>query len=180
VTIFNDVDVAVEVAATPGALQRILMNLISNALRYTTNGEITITSAQKEVGIEVVVQDTGRGIRPERMARIFETGEKESSSPGMGFGLAIAKYFVELQGEHIRIESTIDKRHGSNIYAATGAALNSYPFVFSKLEERLPSNSDILEEKAVLMSIPRRSESTKSHQRHSASLSPKSLFRSPW
>jgi len=109
VVLSNRVDVAEELAAAPGALQRVLMNLTSNALRYTRDGEITIASSQKGDDIEVVVQDTGRGILPEKLARIFEPGEKESSSPGMGFGLAIAKYLVERHGGHIRIESTVDK-----------------------------------------------------------------------
>jgi len=109
VILSNQVDVAAELAAAPDALQRILMNLISNALRYTRDGEITISSSQTEADVEVVVRDSGRGITAEKLARIFEPGEKEPGSPGMGFGLAIAKYLVELQGGRIRIESTVGK-----------------------------------------------------------------------
>ena len=109
VVLSNRIDEAEELAADQGALQRVLMNLISNALRYTRDGEISIASAQKGADIEVVVRDTGRGIPPEKLARIFEAGEKEAGSPGMGFGLAIARYLIELQGGRIRVESTVDK-----------------------------------------------------------------------
>jgi hypothetical protein len=80
------------------------MNLTSDALRYSRDGEVTIASSPKGADVEVVVQDTGRGILPEKLARIFAVGEKEPGSPGMGFGL-----LVELQGGRIRIESTVEK-----------------------------------------------------------------------
>jgi len=109
VILSNQVGRDEELAAASDALHRIFMNLIGNALRYTQDGEITIASSQQGDDVEVVIRDTGRGIIPEKLALIFEPGEKEKSSPGMGFGLAIAKYLVELQGGRIRIESTVDK-----------------------------------------------------------------------
>ncbi|XHR28915.1 MAG: sensor histidine kinase [Chthoniobacteraceae bacterium] len=109
VILSNRVDASAILAASQDALDRVLMNLIGNALRYTTGGEITVASSEKGDEIEVVVQDTGSGIIPEKLARIFDPGEKEPESPGMGFGLAIAKSLVELQGGRIRIESTVNK-----------------------------------------------------------------------
>ncbi|GEM_PF-6507424 len=109
VILSNRVDPSVVVAASQDALHRVLMNLIGNALRYTRAGEITVTSSEKGDEIETVVQDTGSGIIPEKLARIFEPGEKESGSPGMGFGLAIAKSLIDLQGGRIRIKSAVNK-----------------------------------------------------------------------
>ena len=77
VVLSNQVAVAAELAAAPGALQRILTNLVSNALRYTRDGEVTIASSQKGADVEVVAQDTGRGILPERLVRIFDPGDKK-------------------------------------------------------------------------------------------------------
>lgn len=109
VILLNEVDAAAEVAAERDALHRILMNLLSNALRYTRDGEISIASSKRGSNVEVVVKDTGRGILPAKLARIFEPGQKGVGSPGMGFGLAIAKYLLELQGGSIRLESAVEK-----------------------------------------------------------------------
>jgi signal transduction histidine kinase len=83
--------------------------LVGNALRYTRNGGISIASVPKNGEVDVVVKDTGIGIVEERLAHIFEIGTKGAGSPGMGFGLAIAKYLVELQGGYIDVKSTVGK-----------------------------------------------------------------------
>ena len=67
---------------------------VRKALRYTRTGGVTISSFQWEAEVEIVVQDTGLGIVVDKLARIFEPGTKEAGSPGMGFGLAIAKYLI--------------------------------------------------------------------------------------
>ena len=107
--LLNRVSLELEVEASADALHRILANLVGNALRYTPGGEVSVTSTQKGEEVEIAVQDTGMGIVAERLKRIFEPGEKDISSPGMGFGLAITKHLVELQGGRVRIESTLGK-----------------------------------------------------------------------
>jgi two-component system cell cycle sensor histidine kinase PleC len=106
-TLSNFVDFDAVVSAAPNALYRILANLVGNALRYTRSGGVAIRSVQRETEVEIFVEDTGLGIISEKLTRIFEPGMKEPSSPGMGFGLAIAKYLIEAQGGRISVESTI-------------------------------------------------------------------------
>lgn len=106
-TLSNQINRDVEAAAAPNALHRILANLVGNALRYTRFGGVTVCSSQRETDIEILVEDTGLGIINEKLRQIFERGMKEPGSPGMGFGLAIAKYLVEAQGGRIKVESTI-------------------------------------------------------------------------
>ncbi|WP_084128037.1 sensor histidine kinase [Cellvibrio mixtus] len=92
-------------------IERVLENLIDNALRYTPeNGHVEITLTQKPHCVEVGVQDTGIGLAAEDIPRIFEryyraqnpTGYHEQST---GLGLAIVKRILELHGSVIRVES---------------------------------------------------------------------------
>jgi signal transduction histidine kinase len=113
VTLLNQVEADSEAMAAPDALHRVLANLVGNALRYTRNGRVTIYGFQKNAEVEVVVEDTGIGIVTEKLSSIFEPGIKEANSPGLGFGLAIAKYLMNAQRGRIKIESTLGK--GSTI-----------------------------------------------------------------
>jgi signal transduction histidine kinase len=94
-------------------LLNVFSNLISNANRYTRNGEVTITvrvinkTAEFEEGfIAVTVNDTGMGIKPERLENIFKRGV---SDKGSGLGLYICKTAIEAQGGNIFINSDYGK-----------------------------------------------------------------------
>lgn len=91
-------------------LRRILHNLIDNAVKYTQSGRIKITA--KRLGDEVIiaVTDTGVGIRPEDLKRVFERFyrvEKDRSreTGGSGVGLALVKHMVQVQGGRAWAES---------------------------------------------------------------------------
>ena len=90
---------------------RVLNNLLSNALRYTPAGGSVVVTAQRSTdGVEVSVSDTGEGIRPEDLPRVFERfyrGEKSRSrsTGGSGLGLAISRGLVRAHGGDIRVES---------------------------------------------------------------------------
>ena len=93
-------------------LQQVLWNLLKNAVKFTpAHGHITIRTAHlPPEGIEVTVADSGVGIDPAALARIFdafEQGDLETTARfgGLGLGLAITKAFVELQGGTIRAAS---------------------------------------------------------------------------
>ena len=76
-------------------LQQVVGNLLSNAIRYTVRGSITVRSRLDDGGIRVEVEDTGIGMTPEDQARIFEDffqvdGAHRAIGEGYGLGLAVA------------------------------------------------------------------------------------------
>ena len=90
----------------PVRIREVLMNLVSNALRYTSrDGRVTIAIASLPAGVEVRVIDTGSGIPAEDVPRIFDRFYKGTDSSGSGLGLTIARRFVEAHGGTIRAES---------------------------------------------------------------------------
>jgi two-component system phosphate regulon sensor histidine kinase PhoR len=95
------------------ALEQILFNLVDNALRYTgPGGRITIRTIHRDRGIALTVSDTGSGVPPEHLPRIFERFYRADSgrsreSGGTGLGLAIVKHLVEAHGGTIGAESVV-------------------------------------------------------------------------
>jgi signal transduction histidine kinase len=98
------------VMADPGRLREILTNLVSNAIKFTSSGSVTITSARLDGMAEISVIDTGIGIAPEARERIFEefrqaNDEITQTYGGTGLGLSIARKLAELQGGRMGVES---------------------------------------------------------------------------
>lgn len=112
----DDVD---PVLANPPRLQRVLYNLVSNALRHTpAGGTVVLRATPGEGVVQVEVSDTGEGIPPEDLPRVFERsfrGERSRVRPeagdGAGLGLAIARGLIEAHGGEISVESR--PGHGS-------------------------------------------------------------------
>ncbi|MBI3582667.1 MAG: GAF domain-containing protein [Nitrospinae bacterium] len=96
-------------------IAQVLWNLLNNAIKYThRGGEITITSEEKGDEIHVAVSDTGIGIKKEDYEIIFDRFRQLDSSltrefGGVGLGLSISKYFVEVHGGSIWVESEFGK-----------------------------------------------------------------------
>ena len=100
------------VDADPDALERILTNLLSNALKYSPPGRLVRIRARGAAhggAVEVEVEDQGAGIPPESLARVFEpyyrAPEAAGAAHGTGIGLAVVKSLVEAHGGWIRVES---------------------------------------------------------------------------
>lgn len=97
--------------ADPGRLQQILLNLISNAVKFTpVEGTITVQTTNENGTIKVEVLDTGRGIEPELMPRLFQPFEQGDNAPakssaGLGLGLSIVKSLVEMHRASISVAS---------------------------------------------------------------------------
>jgi signal transduction histidine kinase/CheY-like chemotaxis protein/HPt (histidine-containing phosphotransfer) domain-containing protein len=110
-----DPNVPVNVQGDPGRLRQVLVNLVGNAVKFTKTGEVVVrvSAADTDAGqsrLEFEVRDTGIGIQPERVQRIFECFSQADGSTtrkfgGTGLGLTIAKQLVELLGGGITVES---------------------------------------------------------------------------
>jgi signal transduction histidine kinase len=97
------------------------MNLIGNAIKFTPSGgsvEVELTGEEEDLAA-VRITDTGDGIPPEELPRIFDKFYQvqlglEAKAKGTGLGLSIAKGLVELQGGRIWVESQVG--HGSTFF----------------------------------------------------------------
>lgn len=95
-------------------LTEILINLIINAVKYTSEGIITVNIFRENKKMHFVVKDTGIGIAKEKHEKIFERFYQIDSSymrktPGVGLGLALCKEFVELLGGKIWVKSELGR-----------------------------------------------------------------------
>lgn len=89
-------------------VREVLVNLISNALRYTAaGGQIWVEAKLAPGRVQVCVRDTGRGISPEMLPHVFDRFYKGRDSLGTGLGLAIAKQLIVAHGGDIQAESTL-------------------------------------------------------------------------
>ena len=103
----------------PVRLHQIIMNLVSNAVKFTSKGKITVSAKllsedHKKVTIEFSVSDTGIGIPENKIKSIFENFQQASSGTsrlygGTGLGLAIVKQLVEPQGGSITVTSKVNQ-----------------------------------------------------------------------
>jgi signal transduction histidine kinase/ActR/RegA family two-component response regulator len=100
----------------PARLQQVLWNLLSNAIKFTPRGgQIVVSAAAAEGGATVAVTDTGIGIKPEQMDRIFDRFAQADGSTtrrygGLGLGLSIARQLAELHGGTVTAESAGEDR----------------------------------------------------------------------
>jgi signal transduction histidine kinase/CheY-like chemotaxis protein len=93
-------------------LGQILGNLLDNAIKFTANGNIVLTLSQQGGSLRVEVQDTGRGVAPERQQQIFNRFESADVATnqafgGTGLGLSICERLVVLQGGRIGVQSAV-------------------------------------------------------------------------
>ena len=117
----KDVRFTVEADEAPAAfvtdavkLRTILRNLVTNAVKFTTQGTIRVRFAARGAGLCVTVSDTGSGIRPEEQALIFEPFRQGDSSStrshgGIGLGLALSRKYARLLGGELELQHTSER-----------------------------------------------------------------------
>jgi PAS domain S-box-containing protein len=115
-----DTDLAQFIKTDPGKLRQVLINLLGNAVKFTREGGFALRARTDPimddpalVTLQLEVEDSGQGISPEQLERIFDpfvqVGRSPSTAEGTGLGLAITRSILQLMGDDIRIESTPGK-----------------------------------------------------------------------
>jgi K+-sensing histidine kinase KdpD len=110
-------------------IERVLYNLIDNAIKYSPNGgDVIVTGRQLDNQIVIGVSDQGIGITPENQSKLFQKFQrldiqKKYGITGVGLGLRVCQILVEAHSGHIWVESTPDK--GSTFYISLPIALPS-------------------------------------------------------
>ncbi|MGH3066123.1 MAG: HAMP domain-containing sensor histidine kinase [Gaiellaceae bacterium] len=108
VTLAAEVEEDVTARFAPEKVERVLMNLLTNALRHTpSDGAVAVRVEPRNGEVQVAVEDTGHGLDAEAQERMFERfwrGDQSRSSRGAGLGLAIARGLVEAHGGRIWAE----------------------------------------------------------------------------
>ena len=108
-----DVDASLEAVADPNALERIVSNLVGNALRYGAP-PIVVRAEQRDRHLRVSVRDHGAGVAPEFVPNLFERFTRSTRSraaPGTGLGLAIARSYAHAHGGDLLYEQA--EPHGA-------------------------------------------------------------------
>jgi PAS domain S-box-containing protein len=119
IQIHSALDPAVgQVFGDPGRLQQIVWNLLSNAIKFTPEGgQVEIYLEQIDSQVQIRVKDTGKGINPDFLPYVFETFRQADSATtrkfgGLGLGLAIVRYLVEMHGGTVLAKS-LGEGHGA-------------------------------------------------------------------
>jgi len=107
--------------------EQVVLNLLSNAFKYTFEGEIAVALRETSGAVELTVRDTGTGISAEEMPRLFERfhrvhGARGRTHEGSGIGLALVQELVRLQGGTIRAESRLGEGTAFTLRLPTGTA----------------------------------------------------------
>jgi two-component system, OmpR family, phosphate regulon sensor histidine kinase PhoR len=106
------------VYADPTRVEQVLVNLLHNAIKFTPpGGKISVAAYPEGANVIIYVKDTGVGIAPDALPRIFERfykADKARSGGGTGLGLSIARHLVEAHGGRIWAESMVSQ--GSTFY----------------------------------------------------------------
>ncbi len=129
------------VLGDPNRLRQVLLNLLSNGIKFTTSGSVDLAvgvgRADGSEQLQFAVTDTGTGIAPERQARVFDPYAQENTSTarrfgGTGLGLSVSRHLVELMGGRMGLSSepglgsrfwfTLPCRREARLAPATAAA----------------------------------------------------------
>ncbi len=136
-------------------VRQVVFNLVSNACKFTENGEITLTAARDDEGgrdfVTVAIADTGIGMTSEQMDNLFEEFTQADSSTtrkygGTGLGLAISKRLCQLMGGDITVQSALGKGSTFTVRLPVQVKLSSTQVPAKRsVDEGQPPNGDAAE-----------------------------------
>jgi diguanylate cyclase (GGDEF)-like protein len=111
----------------PDMWEKIVLNLVSNAFKFTFSGKIAVRLQWGDGGALLTVSDTGCGVPPEHLPRLFERfhrvpNARSRTYEGSGIGLALVQELVKLHGGRISIESELDKGTAFTVFIPSGKA----------------------------------------------------------
>lgn len=134
--------------------ETVVLNLLSNALKFTLLGSIELSLRPHLDGVELAVRDTGCGISAHEQPHLFErlhriVQSRGRTTDGAGIGLALVRELVRLHGGGMRIESTLGKGTGFFVELRAGAAHLPQAQVVRGVAEPAPSNADAYVEEAI-------------------------------
>jgi signal transduction histidine kinase len=120
--ITDDSDRDLEIYADDTRIRQVMINLVNNAIKFTTNGRITLhVSRLDSTRVMITVKDTGTGIPPDHLEAIFQEFTQVDTSTtrkvgGTGLGLPISRRLIEMHGGRLWAESTGVDGEGSTFY----------------------------------------------------------------
>ncbi len=125
-------------------VRQVLLNLLTNAMRYTEQGAVCVSMQASAGEVTVLVRDSGRGIAPDKLARAFEAFDRldeEELTHGSGLGLAVSKKFVDLHNGRMWIESAPGKGTTVGFALPLPAGAEGVPLGTIRLSRPLPNDS---------------------------------------
>lgn len=144
----------VEMDYDPQMMEKVLINLISNALKFTPGGggvNISITRTNEGKHIVISVKDSGKGIPQEELAYVFDRfhqvdGTMTRNQEGTGIGLSLVKEFVEIHGGRIEVDSVVNKGSEFRVILPKETALVKYKSQLELFPETKDENIYFCEE----------------------------------
>jgi signal transduction histidine kinase/DNA-binding response OmpR family regulator/DNA-binding LacI/PurR family transcriptional regulator len=130
-------------------LRQILLNLMSNAIKFTAHGEVVLTAMQEDTEVLISVRDTGLGIAKEDLDRIFDEFHQSDRSitrgyGGIGLGLAITRRLVEMHGGRIWVSSSGEEGRGSTFSFTLPVLANCNPSEEDEPQEQINSRDGVV------------------------------------
>lgn len=151
-SINNDPNIPARLTGDEIRVRQVILNLLSNALKYTKEGSISLSfgfekTGENAIDLKITVSDTGEGIKPEDMAHLFDTYERlneksNSNIEGTGLGLPITKNLVTLMNGSIACESTYGKGTSFIVTIPQGTDDESTIGSFREREEAASADND--------------------------------------
>lgn len=117
------------VMADPLLLQRVVSNLLENALKFTEHGSIAVVVSPYRSGMDIGIADTGIGIPPEELPRLYDAfvrgqAAQDLGVPGLGLGLAIARHMCELMGGELTLRSRLGEGTTATVWLPLATQLH--------------------------------------------------------
>lgn len=111
--ILEEIDNNIELEADKARIRQVLINVVNNAIKFTEKGHIKILISKSNDKANIIVEDTGIGIKADKIAYLFDkfftANNYGDATNGAGLGLNIVKNIIDLHGGKVNIESTIGK-----------------------------------------------------------------------